>query len=201
MSVLQERVLVLNRSWRPISVTSVRNAVTLVCQDAAKFVDPESYATFDFESWKDAAAFARDAVRFLRGSSWKILVPEVIVLSRYNGINKRQVKFSRRNIYHRDRNTCQYCGRTFRTQELTLDHVLPRSRGGRSTWENVVVACCDCNRRKDDRMPAETGLRLIRKPVRPQWQEVRVTSRVDGRIPASWEAFLSQMYWDQELKE
>ncbi len=199
MSLLQEKVLVLNKSWRPIHVTTVRKAVTMVFQDTAQVVDPSSFATFDFESWRQAADFAREATRYLRGCSWKMVVPEIIVLRNYNGHHRCQVRFSRRNVFERDHYSCQYCGKRFRSQDLTLDHVLPRSRGGTSTWENVVVACYRCNRKKSNRTPHESGMKLRKAPRRPRWQSVPVHSNV-ARIPASWESFLTDLYWDQELK-
>lgn len=200
MSVLQERVLVLNRSWRPIQVTTVRSAVTRVYQGSARIVDPATFATHAFESWREAARFAREAVRWLRGAGWIMAVPEVIVLARYDGFRPERARFTRRNIYARDGNTCQYCGRGFGTKQLSLDHVIPRSRGGRADWENLVVACHRCNRRKDNRTPEEAGMRLIRRPVRPRTTPagLRVAA---GPIPASWEAFLSELYWNQELEK
>jgi 5-methylcytosine-specific restriction endonuclease McrA len=200
MSVLQERVLVLNRSWRPIQVTTVRSAVTRVYQGSARFVDPETYTTHAFESWKDAARFAHEAVRFLRGAGWTMAVPEVIVLRHYDGFRRERVRFTRRNVYARDDHTCQYCGREFTTKDLSLDHVVPRSRGGRSTWENLVVACHRCNRRKDSRTPGEAGMRLIRRPERPR-STVAPLRAAAGEVPASWEAFLSDLYWNLELKK
>jgi 5-methylcytosine-specific restriction endonuclease McrA len=200
MSVLQERVLVLNRSWQPIQVTTVRSAVTRVYQGSARFVDPETYATHAFESWKDAAQFSQDAVRFLRGAGWTMAVPEVIVLRHYNGFRRQRVRFTRRNVYARDDDTCQYCGRVFSTKDLSLDHVIPRSRGGRSTWENLVVACHRCNRRKDNRTPEEAGMRLIRRPERPRATAAPLRA-APGEVPASWEAFLSDLYWNLELKK
>ncbi len=200
MSVLQDRVLVLNRSWQPIQVTTVRSAVVRVYQGSARIVDPETYATHAFESWRDAARFAHEAVRFLRGAGWAMAVPEVIVLRHYDGFRRERVRFTRRNLYARDENTCQYCGRWFATKDLSLDHVVPRSRGGRSAWENLVVACHRCNRRKDNRTPGEAGMRLIRRPVRPRSILVPLQG-ASGEVPASWEAFLSELYWNQELKK
>ena len=200
MSLLQERVLVLNKSWQPINTTTVRNAIALLYQDCAQVVEPNSYATFDFESWKDAAEFARatTAKRVLQGNDWSMPLPEVIVLRRYNGFHRQRVKFSRRNIFVRDRNTCQYCANKFRTQELTLDHVLPRSRGGLATWENIVLACQRCNRRKANRTPEEAGLALLRAPFRPRWTPILAIPV--GRQRQAWSRFVSERYWNIELQ-
>ena len=199
MTALADKVLVLNKGWLAINVTTVRDAVSLVYSDAAQFVHPQTYEAFSFENWKDAAALAKDASRYLRGCDWKMLVPEVIVLTDYAGISRRNVKFSRKNIFERDRYTCQYCGERHRRADLNLDHVLPKSRGGTSCWENVVLACYTCNSRKDNRLPVEAKMQLLRKPRKPDWRDVKLPS-LAGQMPSSWEAFLSEMYWNQELK-
>jgi 5-methylcytosine-specific restriction endonuclease McrA len=106
--------------------------------------------------------------------------------------------FSRRNIFRRDRYTCQYCGEQRALRDLTIDHVVPRSREGRSTWENCVVACVSCNSRKANRLPAEAGMRLNREPRRPSWMASIDISRPERQ--ESWNRFLSRAYWDVELK-
>lgn len=200
MSVLAEKVLVLNKGWHPINITTVREAVSMSYQGAASILDPKTFQPFDFNSWKEASEFAQEGSKYLRGCDWKMLVPEVIVLTSYNGVNKRQVKFSRRNLYFRDRNTCQYCGRKFHSKDLTIDHVVPKSKGGRSIWTNVVLACYACNRKKDNRLLEKCGMHLLRPPKQPRWEEVKIPS-ISGKIPASWEQFLSEMYWNVELKD
>ena len=102
--------------------------------------------------------------------SWKIRVPRVIVLLFFDRLPKKEVKFTRHNVFERDKNTCQYCGNVFERQELNLDHVLPRDRGGLTTWENVVCSCIACNTRKGNRLPHEAHMALIRKPKRPKWR-------------------------------
>src|ERR1700730_19437246 len=133
-AVLNTRVLVLNRSYLPVHVTSVKRAFALLYQGVARAVD-EQYRTFDFHSWSDLAVeIHHERVGVIGGF---IRVPRVLLLIAYERVPKRHVRFSRFNIYARDNNTCQYCGRRFSRSELNLDHVLPRSRGGSSTWENV----------------------------------------------------------------
>jgi len=198
MTVLAEKVLVLNRSWHPINVTTVREAVTLAYQGAAEFVGPD-YRTFSFDNWKDAADYAKDATKYLHGCDWRMICPEVIVLTDYNGINKRKIKFSRRNIFERDKYTCQYCNRRFKRHNLTIDHVLPKSRGGTSRWENVALSCLPCNSRKDDRTPAEARMKLRKVPKQPRWEDVKLRG-LQGPMPASWESFLDEMYWNVELE-
>lgn len=198
MTALAEKVLVLNKAWHPINVTTAKDAIVQVFTGDALVVGPD-YQTFTFDSWRDAEAYARDAAKYIHGCSWKILVPEVVVLTGYTGINRRQVKFSRRNIFERDAYTCQYCGRQFRRQDLTIDHVLPRSRGGVSRWENVVLSCLPCNARKDNRTPQEAGMRLRKQPKKPRWEDIKIRG-LSGAMPSSWEDFLGEMYWNVKLE-
>jgi 5-methylcytosine-specific restriction endonuclease McrA len=196
--MLNSSVLVLNRSFLPIHVTSVRRAFTLLYQDIARVVN-EEYRTFDFQSWQELAV-ARDAesIGSVRG---RIRVPRVIVLVAFDRIPKRHVRFSRLNIYARDDFTCQYCGDHPPRQELNLDHVVPRSLGGRSTWENVVCSCLECNRRKGGRTPRQAGLKLRRKPARPQWTPFVNLMLANARYK-EWRPFLNVVdasYWNTEL--
>lgn len=159
-------VLVLNRSYLPIHVTTVRRAFALVYQGAAHVVDSE-YRSFAFDDWfAQAPEPGADTIGTSRGP---IPVPRVIVLRSYDRMPRRHVRFSRANVFARDDHTCQYCDERFAKSDLNLDHVVPRSHGGRSTWENVVTSCVDCNRRKGGRTPEQAGFRLNKKPARPRW--------------------------------
>ena len=196
MSVLNTKVLVLNRSYLPIHITVVRRALSLLYQGIARAVD-EQYRTFDFASWADLAA-EEDTIGLVDRA---IRVPRVILLQGYDRIPRRYVRFSRFNIYARDGNRCQYCGRQFPRAELNLDHVVPRSRGGTSVWENVVCSCHRCNRLKGGRTPAEAGMRLVRQPRRPQWTPF-MTETYSLRRYKEWMPFLSAVdaaYWNTEL--
>ena len=198
MSVLNTKVLVLNRSYLPVHITVVRRALSLLYQGIARAVD-EQYRTFDFESWADLTAH-EDRIGLVDRA---IRTPRVILLQGYDRVPRRYVRFSRFNIYARDQNRCQYCGRQFSRSELNLDHVVPRSRGGTSTWENVVCSCHRCNRMKGGRTPAEAGIRLIRQPRRPQWTPF-MTETFSLRRYKEWMPFLSAVdaaYWNTELVE
>ena len=107
------------------------------------------------------------------------------------------VTFSRRNVFKRDRYTCQYCGKQPGSEELTIDHVVPRSQGGLSTWENCVLACIECNARKANRTPEQAHMPLRKHPVRPHWKPLYAPHSV--RID-SWTKFLSEAYWNVELE-
>jgi len=196
VSVLNTKVLVLNRSYLPIHITVVRRALSLLYQGIAHAVD-EQYRTFDFASWADLVA-EEDRIGLVDRA---IRVPRVILLQGYDRIPRRYVRFSRFNIYARDGNRCQYCGRQFARVELNLDHVVPRSRGGTSVWENVVCSCHRCNRLKGGRTPAEAGMRLVRQPRRPQWTPF-MTETYSLRRYKEWMPFLSAVdaaYWNTEL--
>ncbi|MEZ6036845.1 MAG: HNH endonuclease [Planctomycetota bacterium] len=166
-SLLQRATLVLNRSWRPVHVTTVRRALCMVFREAARIVCPESMATFAFDEWlEQPLPPGRHA---LRSPSVAINVPEVVLLRHYDRIPCHEAPFTRRNLFLRDDFTCQYCGIRAPNDRLSVDHVLPRSRGGTTSWENCVLACIHCNARKADRTLKEAGLRLLRPPVRPRW--------------------------------
>ena len=166
MGMLSTNVLVLNRSYIPINVTTVRRALVLMYQGVARAVDSQ-YVTFDFHSWSElSAAVHGEGIHLI---DRMIRVPRVILLSAYNRVPKRYVRFSRHNIYLRDQNSCQYCGDRFTRSELNLEHVVPKSRGGKTTWENVVTSCVPCNRRKGGHLLEEVGMHLVRRPVRPKW--------------------------------
>lgn len=199
--MLNSAVLVLNRSYLPIHVTSVRRAFSLIYQGLARAIDHE-YQTFDFESWMELAA-AREAVETVGTVSGPIPVPRVIVLTAFDRIPKRHVRFSRINVYARDNFTCQYCSGRRPRSELNLDHVVPRALGGKSTWENVVCSCLACNRKKGGRTPEQAGLRLRRIPVRPRWTPL-VNLMLSSVRYKEWKPFLNVVdasYWNTELLE
>ncbi len=198
--ILNTKVLVLNRSYLPIHVTSVRRAFSLLYQGIAYAVN-EQFQTFDFESWSHLSVSVRDESIGLVNRA--IRVPRVILLLGYDRVPKRHVRFSRYNIYARDKCTCQYCGMKLPRHELNLDHVIPRSRGGTSAWENVVCSCLDCNRRKAGRTPQETRMVLLRKPFKPKWTPFMVETFSLSRY-REWLPFLNTVdisYWNTELLE
>lgn len=196
VAVLDSPVLELNKSWQPIHVIDVRRAFSMMMAGLAKAVEPESYQLHAFETWADLRAAEGEPC--VRTVSLSLRLPEVIVLNRYDRIPSRKVVFSRRNIYRRDGYTCQYCGTKPGSEELSIDHVLPKSKGGRSEWSNCVVACTPCNARKASRTARQAGLRLKRQPVAPVWKPSLAIGRF--RIKASWEKFVSAAYWETELE-
>jgi 5-methylcytosine-specific restriction endonuclease McrA len=198
--VLNSAVLVLNRSYLPVHVTSVRRAFSLLYQGIARAVS-EDYRTFDFEEWSQlSVAKEADTVGTLAG---RIRIPRVIVLVAFDRLPRRHVRFSRINIMTRDRFQCQYCGDRPSRPELNLDHVVPRALGGRTTWENVVTSCVDCNRRKGGRTPVQAHMVLIRRPARPRWTPL-AHLMLTGARHEEWRPFLNVVdasYWNVELRE
>ncbi len=195
--VLNEATLVLNRGWVPVDVTTVLDALCKVYAGVARAAKPDDYTVHDFDSWSSMTP--PHGAPCVRKATIAIPAPEVIVLSRYNRVPDRGLAFSRGNLYKRDRYACQYCGRKPDMQELTIDHVVPRSHGGISSWENCVVACVQCNFQKANRTPAGAGLLLRKKPAKPEWTPRMVLARVQYK--ASWEKFVSDAYWNVELRE
>ena len=187
MGKLDERCLILNRSWVPIQTCSVRRAISLVFQDVAKIVDSDT-ATYDFADWYEYSQYEeQDEKNYIHTSNSKFLVPKVIVLREFNKVPFPRNSFSRKKIYERDNYSCQYCGnqRGSKNAKLSIDHIIPKSKGGQSTWENVVAACLKCNNKKSDSLLEDLGWKLLKKPVRPK------NHVVDGKLQREWKKFLS----------
>ncbi len=171
---LTTSVLVLNRTYAAVHVIQVRRAVCLLFRNLAEVVHIEAgqYSNHDFDSW--LAVSELNAMERLSDQDWirsvnfQFQVPRVIRLMDYDRVPKQSVRFSRRNVFARDGNRCMYCNRRFPPSQLSLDHVLPRSRGGDTTWENVVSSCVKCNVHKGGRTPREARMRLICRPVKPK---------------------------------
>lgn len=168
----------------------------MVFNGTARVVDPETFQTFTWADWSRIRPREND--RFVQAVRLRLKAPEVVVLNEYDRVPVNVVTFSRRNLFKRDHYVCQYCGRQAPPDELTIDHVIPRSQGGHSSWENCVVACLDCNKRKGNRTPEQAGMRLRRKPTRPKWQPLYSSREI--RIQ-SWSKFISEAYWNVELQQ
>lgn len=203
-SGLNANVLVLNRLYMAVRVVSARRAFSLLFRQLAEVVNVEDgkYTSYDFDSWTELSVYHDqftpdyDWVRTVR---MRIAVPKIIRLFDYDRLPRQSVKLNRRNIYARDRNLCQYCGDRFPTAELTLDHIIPRTQGGGSSWENLVCACVACNSRKGGRTPKQAAMALICKPTRPRRNPV-INLRLGQDKYACWQAFLDNAYWSVELK-
>jgi 5-methylcytosine-specific restriction endonuclease McrA len=199
----EKHVLVLNRLWQAVNVCTVERALTLLFTGHAAVVhqDGDNFNTFNFNEWRhfseDAGFAGPDAVRSI---SIRIRIPRIILLLFFDRLPTKDVKFTRQNVFERDKNTCQYCGHRFDRKDLNIDHVVPRQRGGLTTWTNVVCSCIACNSRKANRTPEEVGMRLIRRPKKPRWRpflEIQFARSHDH----SWRHFLDLAYWNVELGE
>ena len=205
-SALSSSVLVLNRHYAAVRVISARRAFCLLFKGIAEIVaaEDDAWQSYDFESWREVseyrARFERDQHEWVRCVRFELAVPRIVRLLVYDRLPRREVKFTRRNIYARDRNRCQYCGHRFPTSELSLDHVIPRSQGGGTDWANIVCCCVKCNVRKGGRTPEEARMRLITEPVKPKRSPV-ITLRLSSRKYASWRQFLDAAYWNVELRD
>jgi 5-methylcytosine-specific restriction endonuclease McrA len=164
---IKSPVLVLNASYEPIAICQARGALTLLVKGAAALEE-----SHDVLVWRS------------------MRMPSVIRLSRYRKVPQRRHLVTRRNIFSRDLNACQYCGFVFPSSKLTLDHVLPRSRGGRGTWENSVTCCYTCNHRKADRTPEEAGMALVRLPQAVNIHTARSLIRTRGEDFPLWRKYL-----------
>lgn len=190
-------VLVLNNVYQAVQITGVRRAFRLFYAGRARAVAPD-FRTYDFENWCDLPKGADQET--IVTPRREIPIPRVIQLLHFDRVPRREVRFTRRNIFFRDRNRCQYCGHVFSQAELNLDHVVPMSRGGLSSWENVVCACIPCNSRKGNRTPHEAGMHLIRTPKRPAGHPV-LRAGWAGPHYDEWKTFLDVAYWNVELSD
>ena len=194
--ILQRPTLVLNRNWQPVNVATVARALVLLFNETARVVDPADYQLYDWADWSKLRP--RDGEGFVQAVRFRLRVPEVVTLTGYDRLPTAAVTFSRRNIFKRDHFTCQYCGAQPGSEELTLDHVVPRAQGGESRWDNCVLACLTCNKRKADRTPQQAGMKLRKEPVQPKWRPLYAAH--DVRIE-SWSKFVSEAYWNVALQK
>lgn len=209
-SALNANVLVLNRFYQAIRIVNVRRAFTLLCKDLAEVIHIEPAAdggqqwlNLDFANWREMSElkleFEPHAFDWVHTVKIPIAVPRIIRLLGYDKLPRQDVKFNRRNIFARDSNRCQYCGKKFHTSELSLDHIIPRSQQGKTSWDNIVCCCIKCNVRKGGRTPDQARMKLLSKPVKPKRSPV-INVRLTDKRYASWKQFLDEAYWTVELK-
>jgi 5-methylcytosine-specific restriction endonuclease McrA len=199
------KVLVLNRLYVAVRVISARRAFTMLFRDLAEVIhlDEGHYYNYDFESWAELSQLQRefepDRHDWVRTVRFDLAVPRVIRLLGYDRLPVQHVKLNRRNLFARDHNQCQYCGRSFPTSELSIDHVTPRSQGGGDSWTNLVCACVRCHARKGGRTPEQAHMKMIRAPRQPKRNPL-IAVRLGQERYASWKQFLDEAYWSVELK-
>jgi len=204
-SGLDCNVLVLNKHYMAIRIVGARRAFSLLFRQLAEVVSFEqgAYANYNFQSWCEVSEFKRnfepDGHDWVSTVNFYIAVPRIIRLLFYDRLPRSEVKFNRRNIFARDKNRCQYCGRRYPTSELSLDHVIPKSMDGKSVWENIVCSCTKCNVIKGGQTLKQAGLTLIQKPIKPKHNPL-VRIHLGQPRYRSWQQFLDHAYWSVELK-
>lgn len=204
-SGLNASVLVLNRQYMAVHVVGVRRAFGLLLNELAEVIHIEDgqYGNHDFDSWREVSElkseFKRPEEDWIRSVNFEVCVPRVLRLLHYDRMPKQRVRLNRRNIFARDANRCQYCGKKFASSELSLDHVIPTCLGGGASWENLVCACVKCNVRKGGLTPKQANMKLICKPIRPKRSPL-LTIKLGNPKYASWKTFLDAAYWSVDLK-
>jgi len=177
--------LVLNPSYQPVARISWQRAITLLFLGKVEIV----------EAYED---------KTIRSVSFELQMPSVVRFFRLVTRRKPVIRFSRENVYARDSGRCQYCRTRVTRAEATYDHVVPRSQGGKTNWENIVIACVPCNQRKGGRTPVQAGMRLATTPVRPTKlpDVLRLTFSFQKGMPPSWKTWLRDLtYWHGSLEQ
>ena len=195
MTILTRPTLVLNSNWVAINVATVTTAIKKVWTENAYVVDPYSYVKYSWAEWAIMRPDGNDP--YINCVGFKLRVPEVITVVNYDKIPFKTVAFSRKNLFQRDKCACQYCHKQPGVKNLTIDHIVPRSRGGFSTWENCVLACVECNHKKADKTPNEARMNLRKNPKKPTWRPIFHT----GIVLDSWDKFVSEVHWNVPLEE
>jgi len=201
--MLAEHVLVLNKSWNPIDTCTVASAFSKLFCGTAKFLDVETFFLHDVDGWLDLPY--KEGERSIQTSRVNLRVPEIVVLTSDAMPKRRVMQFSRRNLMRRDNHLCQYCGAK---EQLTVDHIQPKTKGGKSNWTNCVMACLPCNSRKANHTLEEAGLHLQprndlknlyphdsskwTRVYEPAWSPVfRVQAH---NLRTAWHKFLPEIY-------
>jgi hypothetical protein len=220
MLATERKVLVLNRNWCALGVADMPSAIGLLYthyedgEPRARVVTPPPKGNYEVWDWKDWASFRpEDGEEGLVSASSVFKIPEVVLLSRYEFLPEQKVNFCRRSLWKRDQNTCQYCGKRPREDECTIDHVVPKSLGGETSWTNCVLACYRCNSQKADRRPEEavrphdrekarkwvgpSPMRLLKKPVKPDASALKYKTQ----ILETWKHWIDRMYWEVPLDQ
>ena len=212
MNLLEERVLVLNKLWQAINICSIKRAVCFLYAGHARVVEPQNgnYEIYDFPKWLEYSQNLFSSTRknresthsngFIHSVSYSLKTPHIIILGFYSGYPNLRIKLSRDNIYKRDKYTCQYCGKRLDQKQLNIDHIIPRHRGGKTSWTNVVSCCFECNLNKGGKILPETNMRLLKKPRAPFRYPLQ-NLHFETQNNKSWSHFLDFNKWNVEIGE
>ncbi len=190
---LKYRVLVLNRLWQAVNISGVQRAFSLLLRDHAQVINTydDSFRIMSSAQWLQLCADNEPAAHeaYVQTVRMRIRVPKVLLLREYDQLPVQEVRFTRENVFERDDYRCQYCSEVFEAGDLNMDHVIPRDRGGRTSWENIVTSCIKCNSRKANRLPHQANMHLIRKPERPRWRPF-ISSLIGQDYDNEWDHFI-----------
>ena len=193
-ALLEQSVLVLNRLWQPVHVCGVRRALGLLFLEHAEVVHVHGdgdIRTHGLAEWLDISeAGDWDPGRLLRAPRLRIAAPRVIVLGKFDRMPRREIRFTRDNIFQRDGYTCQYCGNRFEARHLNIDHVIPKDKGGPTTWDNVVTSCVPCNSRKSNKLPQQARMFPMRSPRPPRWRPLATSLKRARLHHQEWAYFV-----------
>lgn len=194
---LQASVLVLNRNFQAVRVITARHSFVLLFREVAEVLDIEDgqFNNYDFATWCDLSRLRMEARSphddWVRAVGFDLQVPRIVRLVRFDRQQAVSLRLNRRNVFARDDHRCQYCGQVLPAHQLSLDHVVPRSRGGETSWENMVASCVHCNTKKGGRTPQEARMKLARIPARPTHNPL-LTLKLGNPKYESWKSFLSK---------
>jgi len=173
---IKKPVLILNKGWIAIRVKTVKDAIKLVFREKALFVDVNDYSVYNWEKW--ILLPIKEQNKIIQTTRNCIRRPEVVVLTDYSKIPNYNVKLTRKNLFVRDNFTCQYTGKEVNFDNADIDHVIPLSKGGKNTWNNLVVSSIKINRKKGNRTNGEAGLKLLKKPEKPKYTSIMIDPRI-----------------------
>lgn len=178
------QVLILNKSFSPIGIISFKKAIVLLFKEKAKVLEVGSYYTYDWKEWINKSF---DGYKRIKTPKQELCVPEIIVLKEYDKIQKKKLNANKKNIYKRDMGQCQYCAKALSVKDATIDHINPKSKNGKFTWDNCVLSCVKCNLKKGNYDLKEIGMKLLKKPEAPSHENISFCFIENA--PESWKLF------------
>jgi len=192
MSKKHHDVLVLNRAFVPMHIIDWKDCMTHLVRESAHAVDRE-FMAYTLPDWINFSMTNAEDYSKIKTVRYPIAIPEVITLTRYDRLPDKEVKYSRENLFKVYKYKCCYCGKSFKERELEIEHVIPKSKGGKSLWTNTVTACRPCNQQKANRTPEEAGMHLLVKPAKPKWLNPLTHISWDNHPCKSWEHFINRV--------
>lgn len=187
----QPLVLILNKSFVPINVTDYKRAIVLIFSKRAKILEHKTYNLYDWDEW---GRLKLSGYREIKTSSRTYAVPEILILNNFDKFQKRKFKANKKNIYKRDQGKCQYCETFLNYSQATIDHINPRSKNGKLSWDNCVISCIRCNHKKANLSLEQANMKLIRNPGIPNFNITDINSffYFEAKVPESWKIFQEQ---------